>query len=262
MPPKTKGESSDLIRVRNNQQRSRARRHEYVAELERKVHECNAHGLPPCTPIVVTQDMILRLEEENRKLRELLALTGVEQTLVDTHLTADSGAPEAGYSGSRPQSSPETAPEDLSAAMVPTADGARMPNSSDEMFADSFLQLPADEFGMLFEPLQTTSSFDSSSITQRFSGPFLPLPYNPPLVPPGVNLLCPVESLLPISSQSDSGTTLCSVAYELIREHNKRGIDMIEIGIRLWNGFVKGDRAGGCKVENELLFSVLEYLKG
>ncbi len=149
-----------------------------------------------------------------------------------------------------------------SAAIVPMADGASMPNSLDQMFADSFLQLPADEFGMLFEPLQTTSSFDSSSMTQSFSGPSLPLPYHSSLVTPGVNLLCPIESLLPISSQSDSGTTLCSVAYELIREHNKRGIDMIEIGIRLWNGFVKGDGAGGCKVENELLFSVLEYIKG
>ncbi len=106
-------QSPNLIRVRNNQRRSRARRLEYVAELERKVHECNAHGLPPCTPTVVPQDTIRRLEEENRKLRELLALTGVEQTLVDTHLTADSGAPEAGDRGSRPQSSPETAPEDL-----------------------------------------------------------------------------------------------------------------------------------------------------
>jgi hypothetical protein len=106
-------QSSSLIRVRNNQRRSRARRREYVAELERKVHECNAHGLPPCTPDVVPQDMILRLEEENRKLRELLTLTGVGQTLVDTHLTAGGGAPEAGDSGSRTQSSPETAQEDL-----------------------------------------------------------------------------------------------------------------------------------------------------
>ena len=137
-----------------------------------------------------------------------------------------------------------------------------MPNGSDEMFAESFLQLPADEFDMLFEPLQTTSSFDPSSIPQSFSGPFLPLPYDSPLFPPGVNLLCPAESLLPTSTQSDSGTTLCSVAYELIREHNKRGIDMIEIGIRLWNGFIKDDGAGGCKVESELLFSVLEYIKG
>ena len=56
--------------------------------------------------------------------------------------------------------------------------------------------------------------------------------------------------------------TLCSVAYDMIREQNKRGVDMIEIGIRLWNGFVKGEGGSGCKVENDLLYSVLEYIKG
>ena len=149
-----------------------------------------------------------------------------------------------------------------SAAMEPTAGEASMPDGSDEMLAESFLRLPADDFDMLFEALQSTSSLEPSYIPRSFSAPSLPFPYDSPLSPPGVNLLCPAESLLPTSSRSDGGTTLCSVAYELIREHNKRGIDMIEIGIRLWNGFIKDDGAGGCKVESELLFSVLEYIKG
>jgi hypothetical protein len=99
--------------VQNNQRRSRARRREYVAELERKVHECNAQGLPPCTPAVVPQDAILRLEEENRKLRELLALAGVEQVLVDTYLAAEGAVPETADGDNRLQSSPETARENL-----------------------------------------------------------------------------------------------------------------------------------------------------
>jgi hypothetical protein len=106
-------QSSNLIRVRNNQRRSRARRREYVAELERKVHQCNAHGLQPCTPDVVPQDTIFRLEEENRKLRKLLALAGVEQALVDTHLAPEGGVPEAADGDNRLQSSPETAQENL-----------------------------------------------------------------------------------------------------------------------------------------------------
>jgi hypothetical protein len=48
----------------------------------------------------------------------------------------------------------------------------------------------------------------------------------------------------------------------MIRQHNKKGVDMIEIGIRLWNGFVKGDRDDeGCKVSNKQLFSVLDYIR-
>lgn len=52
---------------------------------------------------------------------------------------------------------------------------------------------------------------------------------------------------LPGSPDVDRGSTLCSEAYGLIRQHNKKGVDMIEIGIRLWNGFSKGDPDGnGC----------------
>jgi regulator of replication initiation timing len=106
-------QTSNLVRVRNNQRRSRARRREYIAELERKVEECKEHGLQPCIPEVVPQNTILQLKEENRKLRELLALAGLEQTLVDAHLSADGGAPEAVDSGSRMQSSSGTTQEGL-----------------------------------------------------------------------------------------------------------------------------------------------------
>jgi hypothetical protein len=65
------------------------------------------------------------------------------------------------------------------------------------------------------------------------------------------------------AAKSDSDTTLCSVAYDLVRQHNKKGVDMMEICIRLWNGLIKGDEGDeGCKVENKLLFSVLEYIRG
>ena len=68
----------------------------------------------------------------------------------------------------------------------------------------------------------------------------------------------PGDSLARRTTQIKSGTTLCVLAYEMIRQHNKKGADMIEIGIRLWNGFIKGDGDEGCKVENKLLSNVLE----
>ena len=57
-------------------------------------------------------------------------------------------------------------------------------------------------------------------------------------------------------------TTLCSTAYELVSQHNNKGIDMIEIGIRLSNGFRKGDGDSGCRVENKLLFDLLDDISG
>jgi hypothetical protein len=72
----------------------------------------------------------------------------------------------------------------------------------------------------------------------------------------------PLEELHRLKgSSSESGTTLCTVAYGLVRKHNRKGLDMTEIGIRLWNGFSKGEQDGeGCKVENRLLFGVLESI--
>ena len=59
----------------------------------------------------------------------------------------------------------------------------------------------------------------------------------------------------------ESDTTLCTVACEMIRQHNSKAVDMIEIGYRLWNSFVHGNEDdGGCKVENKALFSVLDYV--
>lgn len=287
--------------MRNNQRRSRARRREYVAELERRLQEYEVNGVP--TLNVVPQDTILRLEDENRKLRELLDRAGVELPLVGTHLNHDDGAPapapEVTNSDNRAQSSPETALEDLvslencilpvlspaqledchssystllmsqkSTVLMPTADGAGMPDVSADLLAASFLQIPMDEFSSLFDPVQANPSFDPSSTSQSFAGSPLPLLYSSSLSPLSssplstVRPLYPTESSLLATSKLDSGTTLCSVAYELVRQHNKRGVDMIEIGIRLWNGFVKGDEVGGCKVENKLLFSVLEYISG
>jgi hypothetical protein len=62
--------------------------------------------------------------------------------------------------------------------------------------------------------------------------------------------------------QKGGDTTPCTLAYKMIREHNKKGLDIVEICIRLWNGFVKGEENGeGCMVETKLLFNVLDYIR-
>ena len=108
-------QSAPLVRVRNNQRRSRARRREYIGELEEKLHTCEANGVPIRN--IVPQETLFRLKEENRKLRELLDLVGIENTvtedtLVDTHLDHDGGAPTK-ESSSCVQNSSETGLDSL-----------------------------------------------------------------------------------------------------------------------------------------------------
>lgn len=64
------------------------------------------------------------------------------------------------------------------------------------------------------------------------------------------------------TTQKECDTTLCSLAYDMIRQNDKKGVDMIEIAIILWNGFVKGSRVDeGCRVDNKLLHNVLDYIR-
>ncbi|KAH7384943.1 hypothetical protein BKA64DRAFT_153787 [Cadophora sp. MPI-SDFR-AT-0126] len=274
--PKHKTDSAsataNLIRVRNNQRRSRARRREYVAELERKIHECEAGGVP--TRSRVLEDMVRRLQDENKKLRDLLQQAGVEQDTVERHLKESGGimpqqnvgevATSAGLQlpAWTPVVSDAGVPEGTDLLQAATAP---LPDFTDEMLAKSFLNLPGDDIPgedleLVFDTTQEAPAFDypgmplEPSPSAMCTAPSASIPTEPPM------FFCS-QSSLPSTSQCDTGTTLCSEAYEMLRQHNKKGIDMIEIGIRLWNGFTKGDERG-CKVDNKLLFSVLEYISG
>ncbi|KAK0129215.1 hypothetical protein ONS95_001150 [Cadophora gregata] len=271
--PKRKSDSAsataNLIRVRNNQRRSRARRREYVAELERKLKECEVEGVPTCS--IVPEDTIRRLQEENRKLRELLRQVGIEQITVEQYLT--------NHDDNNPRETVGIVVNELVASaglQIPSwtsdvveadslqAAAATLPEYIDELLVDTFLNLPDDSFsdpdlGRLLDtaqegPVSDPIMLPSHSPSALCTAPSSSTPADAP------SFFCP-ESSLPVTSQCDTETTLCSDAYEMLRQHNKKGVDMIEIGIRLWNGFTKGDERG-CKVENKLLFSVLEYISG
>jgi hypothetical protein len=55
-------------------------------------------------------------------------------------------------------------------------------------------------------------------------------------------------------------TTLCGMAEELINQYNTSGIDIEEIRKKLWAGFKAGTRGDGCRVENQVLFQVLDEI--
>ncbi|EME78611.1 uncharacterized protein MYCFIDRAFT_167957 [Pseudocercospora fijiensis CIRAD86] len=65
---------SDLARIRENQRRSRARRKEYLQDLERKWRRCEKFGIEASVEIQVAAKKVL---EENLRLRALLMRNGV-----------------------------------------------------------------------------------------------------------------------------------------------------------------------------------------
>lgn len=55
-------------------------------------------------------------------------------------------------------------------------------------------------------------------------------------------------------------STMCAIAEELVSQYNTRGADPEEIRRRLWSGFRTGSSGNGCRVQNQILFQVLDEL--
>lgn len=76
-------EKANLARIRDNQRRSRARRKEYLQELEGKFRNCELLGVEASSEI---QSAARRVAEENKRLRALLRVRGVDDAEVDEFL--------------------------------------------------------------------------------------------------------------------------------------------------------------------------------
>ncbi|KAG9247370.1 hypothetical protein BJ878DRAFT_190959 [Calycina marina] len=74
---------ADLARIRENQRRSRARRKEYLGEVEARLQQCERLGVAASSDI---QMVARRVAEENSQLRELLAKHGIGNDEVEEHL--------------------------------------------------------------------------------------------------------------------------------------------------------------------------------
>jgi hypothetical protein len=63
------------------------------------------------------------------------------------------------------------------------------------------------------------------------------------------------------SDESDKVTTLCSIAYRLAFQCNKRGLGDVELNVRMQHGFRPGrNSTEGCRVDNRVLLSVLSEI--
>jgi len=53
------------------------------------------------------------------------------------------------------------------------------------------------------------------------------------------------------------GVTLCSIAYSLVLQHNKKGYDFAQLDIKLRAGYTGRSISASCTVDNKVLFGVL-----
>ncbi|TVY41760.1 hypothetical protein LOCC1_G006155 [Lachnellula occidentalis] len=83
----TASEKANLARIRDNQRRSRARRKEYLQELEAKLRQCELQGIEASAEIQVAAR---RVADENKKLRGLLFQNGIAEDSIESYLDSSS----------------------------------------------------------------------------------------------------------------------------------------------------------------------------
>lgn len=79
-------DEADLLRTRNNQRRSRARKKEYLQEVETKLRHCESVGAEASAEL---QRAAQHVAHENRKLRELLIAKGIKREYIEDYLRSD-----------------------------------------------------------------------------------------------------------------------------------------------------------------------------
>ncbi|KAG8425474.1 hypothetical protein J3458_002170 [Metarhizium acridum] len=81
----TPAHKANLARIRDNQRRSRARRREYLQELEQRLRVCELQGIEASAEV---QMAARRVADENKQLRELLSRYGVTNEYIAHYLHA------------------------------------------------------------------------------------------------------------------------------------------------------------------------------
>lgn len=214
--------------MRDNQRKSRARKQEHVRDLEQKLavykEQINQKDIEH-------RLAMQKMEAENRQLKTLLGSVGVSPELIqqylqvavhDTEMDRKVAIPAMKRQSTTTLNSSCTTGENVE--RWPAQHGSCVPAES----------APAEQPG--------DKSVDA---------------VNPSLCK------CPAEG-------QDSNTwpreedvlnsTMCAIAEELVNQYNIRGADTEEIRRRLWSGFRTGSAGDGCRVQNQVLFQVLDEL--
>ncbi|KAF5667894.1 hypothetical protein FHETE_5519 [Fusarium heterosporum] len=85
----TPAQKANLARIRDNQRRSRARRREYLQELEQRLRVYELQGVEASSEV---QHAARRVAEENRQLRGLLNRHGIGDEYISSYLNSTTAA--------------------------------------------------------------------------------------------------------------------------------------------------------------------------
>ncbi|KAJ5678952.1 hypothetical protein N7462_007196 [Penicillium macrosclerotiorum] len=241
-----------LARVRENQRKSRARKQDYIRELEQKLASSNKEAQQKD---IEHRLEVQKVQAENRQLRTLLGSLGISPELVQQYLQlADQGA-----SANRKVAIPAVHRLTELPSIAPYTDPTPQPNCNPQV-ASSACSAATTELPVTVDSRETCESTPTETEMKDSQEP------QSPVQPPKQTLpslcKCPsnTKELSPTTNEDVLNTTLCSMAEQLIEQYNTQGVDIEEIRGRLWAGFQAGASGNDCRVENQMLFQVLDEI--
>ncbi|KAJ5130893.1 uncharacterized protein N7515_006932 [Penicillium bovifimosum] len=240
-----------LARVRENQRKSRARKQEHVKELEQRLAAFKEQAQQKdIEHRLATQ----KIEAENRHLKALLGSLGVSTASIQQYLQeAEEGANinrkvaipaiqrakgEDGLSLATRDTRSLNLSTAIPCALKDEAKTAELPTASKDTCASTVAQPTC-------QPSGPTQQEEGKEKDPALCG-------------------CRDEREVPetVSDEDVLNSTLCAIAEEMISQYNTKGVDVDEIRRRIWSGFRAGANGTGCRVQNHILFQVLDDISG
>ncbi|ERF72625.1 hypothetical protein EPUS_05679 [Endocarpon pusillum Z07020] len=224
-------------RIRLNQQRSRARRQEYLQELEKRVQGCHF----TCREADLQRESYDQIKKENLILRSLLGSLGLSDAQIDTHINSSEPSNEqASLRNLRPKIQSGVVPaqpgsvarfENLTDFPVPTNQNmiscTGVPGTAHSCCASTCSPAHPD-IGDPSLTISPTLHMPPPQYCQTFLTPY----FEPTMGPPRENSI------------------LCSQAQDLTDQYSISEKDIQHISRRLVTGSTgEFDPGGGCRVD-------------
>jgi hypothetical protein len=234
-----------------------------LAELERRLADC--HDV--CREAELQRGALKELQIENARLRELLALAGVNTTFIDTYLNQGSEHNDPSLRQLKPKLALDNGHTTLRSSddCLQAGKCSQTCRQSTPSHSTNLERNHDSKASVLNGTLHLLQ--DNRWLTQ--SAVYRPGIGNPPrgvMLPPktsGISFHCDSFYVPPNGPllEATEDTILCSVAKDLIEQYCLNADQMEAIKARLATGFCKPAMPGqGCRVSNQLLFEVLNNI--
>lgn len=228
--------------MRENQRKSRAKKQEYVRELEQRLETSKEEAKVDYIKHLLT---IQKLEVENKRLRALLGTLDISAESVQKYLDSDDqgsaadrkvaipGTPRPGPSIMRRKS---TRTRSKAQKVSDSETSIHKPNTSQQAPTESRTTKPKD---LPFRESQSENQYEDTQDSDA------------------EDIEQAEEKAIDITN-----TTLHTKAEELISQYNIRDMDIDEIWRRLAPAIIVDREDNCCRVQNQALFQILDEISG